>query len=602
GDGSIQVVASGDGRNFYYSINGRDFLDNNGLFENLRPGNTYTISVMADSVCAVPWPPPVTITQPDSLAVKLCTLPPSCQNCTDGNIKVARITGGTPPYQILLNGSLADTAMYGLGPGTYSLTISDSNQCTLPVPVELAVGLHPEISGSVNYPVCTGTPVTLTLTNFNRIEWITPAWGGNRNRIDVNPLVSTIYRVRSIQTDADNFVCDTILEYPIVILPFVSPSLADTVKACAGDTVRLDGGANYRYPEWNNGIHDRYNQLIETFDPLILSVMDDNGCILKDTVSVIFYDLPVVDLGADKSLCSSEPLILTGGSGESYKWSTGALTRDISVTASGKYYLEITTKGCSSSDSVNVKISDPALFGIDSVNRTDNTCFGAEAGSIEIFVHGSGVSFQYSIDDGGTYQSASRFDNLQSGDYNVRISEDSTCYIDYGAPVTIGQPDSIHISYRLRSPGCETCNDGKLTLVVTGGIGKYTITLSGRPIELVTGSLGVGTYTIAVTDENNCTKTVEFELELLNVIPNVITTNGDEINEFWKIPMLKYFPDAVVKVFTVSGKMVFESAKGYPVPWDGKDSGNLLPMGTYYYLINLGPGEQQLTGYLTILR
>jgi gliding motility-associated-like protein len=85
-------------------------------------------------------------------------------------------------------------------------------------------------------------------------------------------------------------------------------------------------------------------------------------------------------------------------------------------------------------------------------------------------------------------------------------------------------------------------------------------------------------------------------------VPNVITTNGDGLNDLWEIPVLENYPDVIVKVFNIGGKLVYESEKGYPVPWDGRNNGNPLSTGTYYYIINTGNGEKPLTGYLTILR
>jgi gliding motility-associated-like protein len=94
----------------------------------------------------------------------------------------------------------------------------------------------------------------------------------------------------------------------------------------------------------------------------------------------------------------------------------------------------------------------------------------------------------------------------------------------------------------------------------------------------------------------------EIIVNSLDKIPNVITPNGDGVNDLWKIPQMESFPHAIIRVIDMAGKLVFESAAGYPVPWDGRDKGTQLPMGTYYYLINFGPGERQVTGYLTIIR
>jgi gliding motility-associated-like protein len=415
----------------------------------------------------------------------------------------------------------------------------------------------------------------------------------------VHPVVSTTYRVKSIKLDNDGFACETILEYTVAVSPFIKPEIGDSIHACTGDTITLDGG-DYRTWEWSNNMQGRSVSLVNTTDPLILTVTDINGCSLKDTVAVHFNPLPEVELGTDRTGCSSSPLLLSGGTGGSYLWSTGAQTPDITVAESGRYRLTITTNGCSSTDSVNVKMLDFNSLSIDSVVAGNYSCYGSGDGSIEVFAKGTGSSYLYSI-DGDIFQPSNRFNNLPVGDYHVSVWEDSLCLKAYAGSVRIRQPDSMQVSYLPKSPSCETCSDGQLTLEISGGTKPYDITLSGASTGLITEGLSIGPYTVLVTDANHCSKSVEFTLEILNRVPNVLTTNNDGINDLWKIPILNYYPEAVVKVFTTTGKLVFESPPD-KMPWNGRYNGIPLPMGTYYYLINLGTGEKQLTGYLTILR
>ena len=49
------------------------------------------------------------------------------------------------------------------------------------------------------------------------------------------------------------------------------------------------------------------------------------------------------------------------------------------------------------------------------------------------------------------------------------------------------------------------------------------------------------------------------------------------------------------------GQKVFESA-GYVSEWDGTINNKKLPIGTYYYLIDLGPNQKKHTGPITIMR
>lgn len=84
-------------------------------------------------------------------------------------------------------------------------------------------------------------------------------------------------------------------------------------------------------------------------------------------------------------------------------------------------------------------------------------------------------------------------------------------------------------------------------------------------------------------------------------IPNTFTPNGDGINDVWNIKYLDYYPKCTVDVFSRYGAKLFHSI-GYSVPWDGTFRGQLLPAGTYYYIINLRNGSGQLSGYITIIK
>jgi gliding motility-associated-like protein len=600
-DGMIRIFATGEVSLMYYSIdNGLTYHDNGGLFEGLPPGNPYVISVFEDSVC-LQGGRLVAITEPDSLIARFCSLAPSCPECNDGVISLGKIQGGTPPYQIRMNDIPQDSVIQDLAIGSYTLTVTDSRNCRFTVPVLLAAGTRPFISASVTDPVCPGGAVTLRVENSRQVEWIQPASNYNVE-IVVNPTVTTTYRVRCMHTDTDNFICETILEHTVSVYPVLKPELGPDINACDGDTVRMDGG-DYLEWDWSNAAVGRYQDLLVSNNQLILVVKDTSGCVMRDTVSVSFHDFPIVELGKDKSICTADPVLLSGGTGDTYVWSTGEQTMQIGVTVSGTYWLSVTKDGCSSTDSIKVRVLDPGRFAIDSVQRKDNTCYGAGDGTIRIVLHGTGTSYAYSIDDGITWQESNLFENLPAGDdYLIRAAEDSICYMEYGKPVSILQPDSIGIFIRLKSPSCETCPDGQASLTIAGGNPPYDIRISGEAAGPVISGLRTGTYVVTVTDASNCVQSATFTLELLNYIPNIITTNGDGVNDVWNIPMFKYYPDAVVRVMDINGRLVFESEKGYPVPWDGRSNGTLVPMGTYYYQIILGSGEQQLTGYLTIMR
>jgi gliding motility-associated-like protein len=112
------------------------------------------------------------------------------------------------------------------------------------------------------------------------------------------------------------------------------------------------------------------------------------------------------------------------------------------------------------------------------------------------------------------------------------------------------------------------------------------------------------TYTLHVVSAFGCgTFTDDMVLQVYQrvVPPNAFSPNGDGVNDTWVIPGLDTYPTAVLSVFTRGGQIVYES-RGYSRPWDGTYKGKSLPIGTYYYLIQLNSGEPPVSGAITIIR
>jgi gliding motility-associated-like protein len=87
------------------------------------------------------------------------------------------------------------------------------------------------------------------------------------------------------------------------------------------------------------------------------------------------------------------------------------------------------------------------------------------------------------------------------------------------------------------------------------------------------------------------------------IVPSGFTPNGDGANEKWIIDFIYKYPESTVQVYNRWGQLLYESAPGYPEPWDGKYNGNDLPVGTYYYIIDVKqPLIKPYTGPITIMR
>ena len=85
------------------------------------------------------------------------------------------------------------------------------------------------------------------------------------------------------------------------------------------------------------------------------------------------------------------------------------------------------------------------------------------------------------------------------------------------------------------------------------------------------------------------------------VANNVVTPNGDGINDLWTVTNLHLYERHEVKIFDRAGKVVFTS-RDYKNEWNGTSAGKNLQQGTYYYVIRFWPGIPDLKGTITLIR
>lgn len=85
-------------------------------------------------------------------------------------------------------------------------------------------------------------------------------------------------------------------------------------------------------------------------------------------------------------------------------------------------------------------------------------------------------------------------------------------------------------------------------------------------------------------------------------IPNAFSPNGDGINDTWIIEPLAFFPESVTTIYNRYGTPIYIS-RGYAKPWDGTRNGQPVPVGMYYFTIDLRTGKEPIvTGSVMILR
>ncbi|TXI83470.1 MAG: HYR domain-containing protein [Crocinitomicaceae bacterium] len=120
--------------------------------------------------------------------------------------------------------------------------------------------------------------------------------------------------------------------------------------------------------------------------------------------------------------------------------------------------------------------------------------------------------------------------------------------------------------------------------------------------------LGVNIIVYKITNENcpNTSDSVEIIVSMCDdfnpIFPTVITPNFDGKNDLFEIDYLELvYPECKVTIFNRWGSVVFESV-GYKDPWDGTFKGEDLPMGTYFYKIELNDDKSTVyNGSISII-
>lgn len=198
----------------------------------------------------------------------------------------------------------------------------------------------------------------------------------------------------------------------------------------------------------------------------------------------------------------------------------------------GSYDVSITDDN---GDIINLQIDIPAGSIHDvNINIHNLTCFNAEVVALDVQPAGS-YDIQWST---GVFNTDT-LRGLDNGQYSVTVTNDAGCQVVH--PFTLNYAP-ILIEAVIDTPTCNTSTDGSIRISATGGVadanGHYTIKWEGQDDMIDSTStlsnLGVGQYTVTVTDVNNCSTVETFTLSsskriILDHPPTIehLTCNGD---------------------------------------------------------------------------
>ena len=448
-----------------------------------------------------------------------------------------------------------------------------------------------------------------------------------------------LYRYRSDAGCADS-AAQTITVWPRPIADFTHANIT-----CEKNPVEFIEKANplvgtIREWNWNFGDGSQI-QTQTTANPLThifsvknlydvsLSVTTSNGCtslpkiipVEINPLPVVRFDLPKVCLPEGKAIFQNQTTV-SDNSALQYLWDFGDLSNPTKGNSTngaftyrqlGPYNIKlIATSAKNCVDSLTQLLTEVYPQPKARFTATDSVCLGGDilfressdpvAGTItsRTWDMGNGIlqatqNPTYRYPAAGTY-TASHFFTTSNGCASDTAKQ--TIWI-HPYPVISAGPDLFVL------------DDGQkqLQASASGQALRYTwspatyLSATNVLLPYVVRPQTDERYTLTVTGRGECSVTDEVQITVLKLPkpPNTFTPNGDGINDVWDIRYLDQYPGCVVEIYSSVGQLVHRSI-GYTRPWDGTTNGKLLPVGTYYYVIDPKSGRKKIAGYVVIMR
>ncbi len=526
-------------------------------FDGLNPG-TYTFRVTDDKGCT--YDESFTISPVSQINVSGSLVSNiSCLGSSDGEISFT-VADFNTDYDYSVTGpanfngnnqTAATIPLAGLADGTYTIIVTDNlTNCTATTDVTVnAPAAALTISAAETQPTCiTDGSVTLTSTG---------GWGGNTFTL-TNPDATTFGTnstgsftgltqtgtYNATVTDANGCAIGTTFTLNAAVPPVLAIVPNDT---CFDDAVGLTltanvtsgGDGNFEY-SLNGGAFGTNNVFAGlTSGTYTIDVRDGNNC--TDSASITINPvLSVIASAPNITACTTSTnvnITAAGGDG-SYVYAivadgvapvpgNFATTNPVNVTGAGDYdvYVRDNNGGagyCEASYDLTI-IQDAALSL--SIADTGILCSGEAQATITITASGGEAPYQYSINNGATYQASNTFVNQLAGSYNIRVRDANNC--DISQIYTITEPLTLSASAAVTQ--LAECNPGigaevRITNAI-GGTAPYEYSFDGGTNYTVTpiGYLLPGTHTVFIRDANNCTFPMNVTIDPEPTPPGITT-------------------------------------------------------------------------------
>jgi len=375
-------------------------------------------------------------------------------------------------------------------PGKYWVIITDSLGCASTDTVIFAFRPPPHPLLPTPIKLCEGDSATIDAgSGYVHYLWST---GETTRSITVHE--EGIYSVAVV----DSAGCEGTSSYAeVTVVPRRKPIISPTgpITLCEGDSITLDAGEGFGTYRWSNGATTR-SIVVRASNTYRVIVDEASSCRdTSDEIVVTFTPAhkPKISPSGAIVLCKGNTIVLDAGEGfATYKWSTGEVSRTITVSEAGTYRVEtIDENGCKAIDQVVVKVVE--AFPVKLIPSGPLALCAGDSVTLDI---GPGYT-SYLWSTGDTTQTITV---RSSGSYWVRIVTPGGCTsFSDTVEVTIDSPKEPMISSD-RSP--EFCAGEAITLDAGPGYASY-LWSTGETTQTIMASAS-GTYTVEVFNDNGC--------------------------------------------------------------------------------------------------
>ncbi|MEQ8702852.1 MAG: GEVED domain-containing protein [Phaeodactylibacter sp.] len=470
------------------------------------------------------------LTSPSPVTTQIASTPVSCFGNNDGSASIQFIGGGTGNYSVQWSNGSNNLSIHSLSPGNYSVTITDSNGCSVAQNAIVGAAQPLDVGlSATNVPCNNNGEGSITATVTGGAQPYTYSWSNGAQGSVATGLQPGVYMLTVTDMNGCSAVEQSIVQTASSITLTTSAAAASCSGGSASATVDANGGAPPYTYLWSNGA------TAATVSGLLpggytVSVTDANGCLEIASVNVPQTTSITLSFIRNNPDCAGAndgalTLIVNGGqSPYTFEWSNGSTGQSQSGLGAGAYSVTVTDQnGCQTSSTIS--LTAPVALNAQATS-TDATCTGAANGVASVSVTGGTGSYTYAWNNGGTTNIIS---GLNPNVYQVTVTDQNGCTVV--ASTEVKKINELEVSLTAQDVSCNGGSDGSVVPTVSGGSGNYGQYLWNTGATTTTlENVSPGGYSLTVVDVLGCQASANIVVQQPSVLNASVSTTGASVS------------------------------------------------------------------------